>query len=50
MMRKKRGCKVLAHLGQKVANLFVVDFEIARPHEVLHVVGQGDLVEYVLQK
>lgn len=38
------------HLGEEVTNLFVVDFEVARPDEVLNVVGQRYLVEYVLRQ
>lgn len=36
------------YLREEIADFFVVDFEVASPHEVLHVVGQRDLVEDVL--
>lgn len=38
------------HLRQKITDLFVVDFQVACPHKILHVVRQGNLVEDVLQK
>lgn len=46
----KIGRNTLSYLGEEVTNLFVVDFEVARPNEVLNVVGQRYLVEYVLRQ
>lgn len=37
------------YLRQQISDLFVVDFEVARPHKVLHVVRESYLVEDVLQ-